>query len=155
LKIKSQKDFVSGLLFVVAGMGFAIGALNYSFGSSAKPGPGYFPFGLGVLLTLLGGAVLFKALTIEAEGGDTIGAIAWKPLIVIVAAIALFGLALPQLGLICTLPLLIALCSLAGDEFHWKSVLATCVVLTAGSYLVFIKGLALNIPVWPVMWPAG
>ena len=40
-----------------------------------------FPFGLGVLLAVLGALVLFKALTIETEGGDPIGAIAWRPLI--------------------------------------------------------------------------
>ena len=49
MKIKSQKDFWSGLMFLVVGIGFAWGALNYSFGSSARPGPGYFPFGLGIL----------------------------------------------------------------------------------------------------------
>jgi hypothetical protein len=73
LKIKSQKDFWSGLMFVVLGVGFAWGATAYSFGSSARPGPAYFPFGLGVLTACLGGLMLFKALTIEVEGGDRIG----------------------------------------------------------------------------------
>ena len=54
MKIKSQKDFWSGLMFIVAGVGFAIGATNYSFGTSARPGPGYFPFGLGILLATAG-----------------------------------------------------------------------------------------------------
>ena len=39
MKIKSQRDFWSGLMFVVIGIGFAWGALNYSFGTSARPGP--------------------------------------------------------------------------------------------------------------------
>jgi hypothetical protein len=43
VKIKSQRDFWSGLMFVAVGIGFAWGATNYSFGSSARPGPGYFP----------------------------------------------------------------------------------------------------------------
>ena len=84
MKIKSQKDFWSGLMFVAAGLGFAVGATNYSFGTSARPGPGYFPFGLGVLLALLGAVVLFKSLSIETEGGDPVGAIPWKPLCLIV-----------------------------------------------------------------------
>jgi hypothetical protein len=70
LKIKSEKDFWSGLMFVVVGGLFAWGALNYNFGSSARPGPAYFPFGLGVLMAGLGAMLLFKALTIEVEGGD-------------------------------------------------------------------------------------
>ena len=68
MKIKSQKDFWSGLMFMAAGLGFAVGATNYSFGTSARPGPGYFPFGLGVLLALLGAVVLFKSLTHRNRG---------------------------------------------------------------------------------------
>ena len=49
MKIKSEKDFWSGLMFILVGVAFAWGATNYSFGSSARPGPAYFPFGLGVL----------------------------------------------------------------------------------------------------------
>lgn len=150
MKIKSQRDFWSGLMFVVVGVAFAWGSTEYSFGSSARPGPGYFPFGLGVLLAILGGAVLFKALTIESEGGDPVGAFAWKPLIIIVAAIAVFGLALPRLGMAITLPILIIMSSLAGDEFHWKDALLSCVVLTVGSWVIFVWGLKLVIPVWPV-----
>ena len=40
MKIKSQKDFWSGLMFVAVGIGFAWGATGYSFGTSARPGPG-------------------------------------------------------------------------------------------------------------------
>ncbi|MDL5033111.1 tripartite tricarboxylate transporter TctB family protein [Pelomonas sp. APW6] len=150
MKIKSQRDFWSGLLFLLVGLTFAWGATEYQFGSSAKPGPGYFPFSLGVLLALLGGMVLFKAVTIESAEGDPIGPIAWRPLLVIVGAIALFGLALPRLGLVVTLPLLVFISSLAGDEFHWRDALISAVVLTAGSWLIFVWGLKLTIPVWPV-----
>jgi hypothetical protein len=136
-------------MFLVTGIVFAWGATNYSFGSSASPGPGYFPFGLGILLALLGGVVLFKALTIESEGGEPVGKFAWKPLITIVGAIVVFGIALPRLGLAVTLPLLIIITSLAGDEFHWKDVLINCVVLTVGSWAIFILGLKLVIPLWP------
>ncbi|WP_431102205.1 tripartite tricarboxylate transporter TctB family protein [Roseateles noduli] len=150
MKIKSQRDFWSGLMFVVVGVAFAWGsATNYSFGSSARPGPGYFPFGLGVLLALLGAVVLFKALTIESEGGQPVGAFAWKPLVIVVGAIIVFGLALPRLGMIITLPLLITIASLASDEFRWRDALLSSVVLTAGSYAIFFWGLNLVIPIWP------
>ena len=149
MKIKSQRDFWSGLMFIVVGAAFAWGATLYSFGSSARPGPGYFPFGLGVLLSVLGAIVLFKALTIEVEGGDPIGSFAWKPLITILASIAIFGLILPRLGMIISLPILIFTSAWAGDEFHWKDALINSIVLTVGSWLIFIKGLSLTIPMWP------
>ncbi len=149
MKIKSQKDFWSGLMFVVVGIVFAWGATNYSFGVAARPGPGYFPFGLGILLAILGGFILFESLVVETEDGEPIGPWAWKPLIIITFAVAVFGYALPHLGMVIALPLLIIMTSLAGDEFHWKDVLINCIVLTVGSWLIFIKGLSLVIPVLP------
>ena len=149
MKIKSQKEFWSGLMFVAIGIGFAWGATNYNFGSSARPGPGFFPLGLGLLMAALGSVVLFKALVVETEDGDPIGAWAWKPLITIMTAVGLFGFTLPLLGMALALPIMIVMCSLAGDEFHWKDALISVVVLTLGSWFIFIYGLKLVIPLWP------
>ncbi len=149
MKIKSQRDFWSGLMFVFVGIAFAWGATNYSFGQSARPGPGYFPFGLGLLLAALGLIVLFKALTVETADGDPVGAFAWKPLLFIVGTVALFGWALPHLGMFLALPILVVVAALAGDEFHWGEALVNAVILTAGSWVIFIWGLNLTIPLWP------
>jgi hypothetical protein len=149
LKIKSEKDFWSGLMFIVVGIAFAWGSTNYKFGESARPGPGFFPFGLGILMAILGAMVLFKSLTIEVEGGDPIGRWAWKPLLIVVAAVGIFGWALPHLGMFIALPLLVVGSALAGSEFHWKDALINSVVLTAGSWVIFIWGLKLTIPLWP------
>ncbi|MDO8375947.1 MAG: tripartite tricarboxylate transporter TctB family protein [Aquabacterium sp.] len=149
MKIKSQKDFWSGLMFLVVGLGFAWGATEYSFGSSARPGPAYFPFGLGILLAIMGALVWFASITVETEDGDRIGSIAWKPLIIITSSVVMFGVILPRLGMVLSLPLLIVVAALAGDEFHWKDALLNVVILTLGSWLIFIKGLSLVIPLWP------
>ena len=149
MKIKSERDFWSGMMFVAVGVAFAVGAGNYTLGNSARPGPGYFPLMLSVIMAILGAIVLFKALTIETEGGDKIGAIAWRPLLVIVASIAVFGVALPRLGLFLTVPLLIVMVSFASEEFKWLGVLINAVVLTVFAWAVFVAGLKLIIPLWP------
>ena len=149
MKIKSQKDFWAGLMFIVVGLGFSYGALEYNFGSSARPGPAYFPFGLGLLLGILGGMTLFEALTVETEDGEPIGPIAWRPLLIIIGSGVLFGLMLPPLGMAIALPVLVIVSALAGDEFHWGEAILNAAVLTIGSWAVFIKGLNLTIPLWP------
>ena len=155
MKVKSQKDLWSGLMFVVAGVAFAVGATNYRLGVSARPGPGYYPLGLGILLAGLGLIVLLRAFTADARAGakaseaGKVGAIAWKPLLVVVGSILLFALTLTHLGMAIALPLLVICISFAGDEFHWKGVLVNSAVLTVGSWLIFIEGLGLIIPMWP------
>ena len=157
--IKSQKDFFSGLMFTVVGAAFAYGATGYSVGSGGRMGPGYFPLLLGVILAILGGIIMFKAMAVETPGGDgdKIGKWAWKPLLLIIAANLLFGvmigglpsIGLPPMGLIAGIFALTIVASLAGDTFNLKEVLVLSVILSIGSYCAFILLLKLQFPVWP------
>ena len=157
MKIKSQKDFYSGVVYAAVGVAFAWGATNYTLGEGARMGPGYFPLLLGILLTVIGLAVSFKALVVETEGGDKIGAIAWKPLGFIIGANILFGILLgglpkfgiPAMGLIVAVFGLTLVASLAGDRFKLKEVLILATILAIGSYIAFVWGLKLQFPVWP------
>ena len=69
--------------------------------------------------------------------------------IVIVLAITVFGFTITRLGMVVSIPILIVIVSLAGDEFSWPGVVAAAVVLTAMSWFIFIWGLKLTIPLWP------
>ncbi len=157
MKIKSQKDFFSGLMFTAVGVAFAWGATNYNIGTGARMGPGYFPLMLGILLTFLGGAIMFSALVVETEDGEPIGSIAWKPLGFIIGANVAFGillgglpkLGIPAMGLIAGIYALVFIASLAGDRFKPKEVAILATVLAVFSYFAFIWLLKLQFPVWP------
>lgn len=149
MQIKSHKDFWSGVMFVTLGIGFAWGALNYKFGTNARPGPAYFPFGLGVLLATLGAIEIFKAMVVGKPDGDHIGPWAWKPLGVILGAVAVFGVALPTLGMVIAIPMLVTISAMAGDDFKWIEALINSAILTVTSWVIFMWGLNLTIPLWP------
>lgn len=151
MHIKSQTNFFSGLLFVLIGVGFAVGATNYLLGTSAKPGPGYFPLALSVLMTGLGVAMLFKSLTLEVEGGDPIGRIAWRPLIAVPVAIVVFGAAVPRLGLLVAVAISALIASAAGGSVLRRGAWVGCLVLTAGAWLVFGWGGKGAVPLWPLV----
>jgi Tripartite tricarboxylate transporter TctB family len=153
MRIKNQKDFWAGVMFLIFGAGFAVGALNYSFGSSARPGPAYFPFGLGILTAVLGVFEIVKAMVSKATDGD-IGEWPMKQMAIILLAVVLFGLLLPKLGLIVALPVLVVISSIPSGEFRLKEVVITSVVLTVFSWLIFIKGLGLTIPMIPTFLTA-
>ena len=155
--IKSQKDFFSGLMFMIVGIAFAWGATNYKIGDSARMGPGYFPLMLGVLLAVLGAVITFKSMVVETVDGEKVGSWAWKPLFFIICANLMFGLMLgglpsikfPAFGLIIAIYALTLIAALAGDEFKIKEVLVLATVLAVMSYLAFIMLLKLQFPVWP------
>jgi hypothetical protein len=162
MAIKSQKDFFSGLLFTAVGVAFAWGATNYSVGTGARMGPGYFPLILGICMAILGAVITFKALVVETADGEKVGAFAWKPLFFIIAANLVFGISigglpsikLPAMGLIFGIFALTFIASKAGDEFKFKEVAVLAVILSILSYGAFILLLKLQFPVWPAFLTA-
>jgi len=157
VKIKSQKDFFSGVMFTVVGVAFAWGATTYNVGSGARMGPGYFPLMLGILMAVIGLAIMFSGLTVETEDGEPIGKWAWKQVFYIIGANLAFGVLLgglpsvgvPAMGMIIAIYALVIIASLAGSEFRLRSVLILATVLAVGSYIAFIWALKLQIQVWP------
>jgi hypothetical protein len=157
VKIKSQKDFFAGLMFLVVGLGFAWGATTYNIGTGARMGPGYFPLLLGILLAVLGLAIVLEALVVETEDGEKVGKIGWKPLFFIIAANVAFGvllgglpsIGLPAMGLIAAIYALTFISSLGGDTFNLKEVTILATLLAVVSYFTFVYALSLQFQVWP------
>jgi hypothetical protein len=157
MRIKSQKDFWAGLMFMSIGIAFAWGSTTYNVGEGARMGPGYFPLMLGILLAALGAFIVFEGLVVETEDGEKIGKWAWRPLGFILAANFAFGVLLagvpslhiPAFGMIVAIVFLTFIAALAGDEFNWKEIAVLSVVLSVGSYIAFVWLLKLQFPVWP------
>ena len=73
----------------------------------------------------------------------------WRPLFLISAAFALFGLVLEPLGLMLAITLSVVLASFA-DETHKPAGVAGLVLfLCVLCYAVFIYELDIRVPVWP------
>jgi hypothetical protein len=157
VKIKSQKDFFSGVMFTVVGLAFAWGATTYSVGTGARMGPGYFPLMLGILMAVIGLGIMFSGMTVETTDGEKIGKWAWKQVVFILGANLAFGVLLgglptfgvPAMGMIIAIYALVIIASLAGHEFKLPTVLVLATVLAVGSYVAFIWALKLQIQVWP------
>ena len=146
MQIKNHRDFWAGLLFIVTGVLFMVLSRQYQLGTAAKMGPGYFPTILGGLMALLGLLVMlpsFKGPKVSVNRIDL------RMILMILAAVAVFALTLPKLGMIVAVFLLILIASMASHEFRLKATLISAVVLLVFSWLVFVKGLELQFPFLP------
>ena len=159
MQLKNQKDFLSGLLFMLAGVAFAWAASHYSIGNAGHMGPGYFPVLLGVLLGLLGGLLVFKALVFETEDGGRVRGWSWRALLAVLLANLLFGallgglawLGLPPMGLLVAAAALVLVATRAVPAMRWREALGLALLLAAASYLVC--GLVQGLPLAP--WPSA
>jgi hypothetical protein len=147
-RIRNQQDFAAGMIYIVGGTGFALGALNYKIGDAARMGPGWFPFAVGVLLAIVGVITALNAVRPHASEEKVkrpeLGSLAW-----VLGGVVLFGLLLPHLGLVISMFVLVMVSSRASHEFKWLSAFLNSVFLVAFCIGVFIYGIHLQMPLWP------
>ena len=148
MKIRNQRDFGAGVMYMVIGLFFAIVATRYQYGSAAKMGPGYFPFWLGMLMAAMGLLVLVRSLRAKATI-EAIPKFNFKVIGLITGSIILYGILLPKMGFIVAVLVLVMVASSASKEFSWKVALINAVVLIAFTYSVFVTGLKLQFPLLP------
>lgn len=162
MKLASQKDFLSGLMFTLVGITFAIGATNFTVGNAARMGPGYFPLLLGIVLTGLGILVTIQSFKSTATDGDPVGSLAWRPLGFIIGANLAFGillvgvpaLGIPAFGLIIATYALVIVAGYARPNSSLKESVILATILAVGSYGAFVYALNLQFPVWPAFLTA-
>ena len=144
-------DLAAGGIFVALGLAFVIGALGYELGTAFRMGPGYVPFVLGGLLALLGFAVIGVAVARwrqegKISGETPLGAVPWRAIAFLTAAVIVFGAGVDPLGLA---PALLVTTFLAGLADRDNSVLASAVIavgLTVACILLFVVLLQLRLP---------
>ena len=151
MKIRNHRDFGAGIMYIVIGLFFAILATQYQMGTAAKMGPGYFPFWLGLLMTLLGFLVLLRSLSAKATI-EKIPPFNWRIIGLITGSVLIYGVLLPKMGFLVSVVALVFMSASASHEFHWKGTLVNAIFLTAFTYSVFVLGLKLQFPLVPVFF---
>ncbi len=148
MHIREIKDFYAGLLFLFFGISAMAFSQHYQIGTAAKMGPGYFPFALGGVLTVVGLCVLLKSLSRKRRERKAVPFRA-RPLVLVLASVLLFGILLQPLGLLLATFCLIVAASMASEEFRTKEALLNATVLLGVVLLIFVYFLNFQVPIWP------
>lgn len=98
--------FASGLLFTVIGVGAGVMATGYDIGTPLKMGPGFFPFAVAIIMTLLGIASLFQSMMERSPA--VVEAVDITPLLMIFAGMLSFAFLIERLGLVVSIGALLA-----------------------------------------------
>jgi hypothetical protein len=144
MPIRNPRDFWAGAIYLALAIVVIWVGRNYQQGTSARMGPGYFPAVLGSILALFGVVSMVRSFI---RPGEPIEPMAWKPLVLVLGSVVLFGVLLDRLGLLIGLPCLIIVSALASRNSRLDvTSVAALIGLVAFCALVFIKGLGVPMP---------
>jgi hypothetical protein len=144
--MKATRDLIAGLMFSGIGLAALIIARNYPFGSTLNMGAGYFPTIVSALILFFGVILVIQEL---AKGnGPALGDIAWRPLLIISAAIIGFAVLIDTAGLIPAVAFLVVVSWLADTGRKWRQLPVQIAIGIVVPILIFRLGLNMPIKLW-------
>jgi uncharacterized membrane protein len=145
LEFLQKKDVWAGVMLIATGGLAMFIARNYTFGTSLRMGPGYFPNVLGGILILFGLYILAKGLRSDEK---LVASWSLRAVIILPLSLVLFGVLIERAGFVPAMLVLIFGSATASTEFRFVEVLLFSVFLTALSAAVFVYGLGLPYPLF-------
>lgn len=142
-------DLTIRIFWLVVGLLISILSTSYPIGSLTRPGPGLFPFILGLLLIFLSLILLLlgeakKATLANQKAPPLFGE--WKRLGYTVLILLLATFFFETIGYLFTLFFLLFVLMLGGRSQSWKTILLIALLSTIGVYLVFVFFLNQQLP---------
>lgn len=141
-----DKDILTGLIFILIGGAFALGAADYGMGTARRMGPGYFPVILGSLLVVVG--VLITGKSLWRRRYEPIPSLYLRPVAALTVSILAFAALIDRLGLIAACMACVLVSGLATSETRWKELIFIALGMTAFSVIVFSLLLGLPFRLW-------
>jgi hypothetical protein len=146
MRIKSSKDFATGVLFVAIGLGAYYIGSTYNMGTAQRPGTGVLP---RILAWCLIGSGLLLSIQSMLQDGPKLDAWAWRPLIMITVATIAFAFLIDSAGLVVAMIVSMTLAALGTHETRWLEFAGFTVLMLAIGLGIFIYGLGMPIKVMP------
>lgn len=151
MKLALTKNALTGLLFLVLGVGTFVAARNYGLGNMRSPGPGFFPMIVGGILALLGVGLLVEASMRDTDAAERVKSWQLMPALCILGSVVAFALLMRAGQLFLAIVALVLLSSLSRGRLSLAQLLevgAMAIVLTVVSAAVFIYGLGMPLSLW-------
>ena len=143
--IRTNKDELAGLTFVIIALVFGLQSFAYDRGDFFRMGPGLFPAVLSGLLLLFGAVITLKGLV---SNGESATGVSIRAVILVLLAPIVFALTIEGAGLVLSSLLLVLMSAFASRTMTLVRALATAAVLLALVIGIFIIGLNMQVPMW-------
>lgn len=144
----NRKEYLAGGLMVVTGLGAMARGMSYNVGTLTAMGPGFFPVALGVLMAVIGAAIMVVTRLSTPREKEARLPPEWKAWACILAGIAAF-VVVGKYGGLVPATLAVVFISAMGDRGNtWKSALTLAVSMTVLAVVVFWWALQLQFPLF-------
>lgn len=142
-----KQDLAAGLMFIAFGaLGLWLGD-DLQIGTARDMGPGYLPRVLCWCLVVMGAGIALKSLLAD---GDLIERWRVRPLIFVLAGVAVFALSIESLGLALAVFATALVSAFSMERVRFGETLVLALSLAVSAIALFVYGLSLPISIFPL-----
>ncbi|HME46162.1 MAG TPA: tripartite tricarboxylate transporter TctB family protein [Syntrophorhabdales bacterium] len=144
-----KKDLRSSLVWLAAAIAISIESSRLGLGTLHSPGPGLYPFSIGIIMIFLSAIIAGSSLIGHRESGDEEEAeenANTKDLLLVLVALFLYAIFLERLGFLLSTGAFILFILKVIEKKKWYIAVFFAVVATALIYVVFNLWLDSNLP---------
>ena len=140
----------SAVFLLIVGSFFSFEARTLKIGRISQPGPGFFPFWLGLALILLSLALILQIMRGKIGSGvpgePLWKGLQWPKIIFLLGALLFYAIFLESLGYLLATFLLMFFLFRAVEPQRWSVVIAGSVVTSLFTYILFRLWLQVQLP---------
>ena len=141
-------DLIGSTFWLIIGFLICEESWRIKLGEFRNPGPGFLPFGTGLILGGLALAVLVRTLRGESSGDKAFWAdrSRWPKVFLTLACIFVYGVFLEPLGFLLTTFLTMGFMFRVIEPQRWRTVIAGALFSAVIAYLIFDTWLKVELP---------
>ena len=154
---KLSRDHVGGALLLVTGVAVVAAGVGYGMGTLRQMGSGFFPVVLGVLMALIGAALLASAGRVAGDAAPEPSAershlagpvVQWRGWLCIVGGVAAFAVLGEHGGFVPASFVSVFVAALGDRGNSWRAAAGLAALMTLLGVVVFHYGLHLLLPLF-------
>jgi putative tricarboxylic transport membrane protein len=150
VKMMVRSDQLSAVTLLILSIFICWQSLDHSLGSIHNPGPGFWPFWLGIILGAMSVVLFIKSSLMKKNVKMVreiwVQEIRWGKVLAVLVALVIYSFSLEYIGFLTMTFLLMLFLLRFIEPQSWKAVFSWTLIGSAGAYLIFEIWLKLRLP---------
>jgi hypothetical protein len=141
-----KQNRLSSLLGLLFSIFVCVESYRLDIGKFHNPGPGFFPFWLGMILGFFSLLLFFLSFAAAADGEGIFKKAKWGSIFLVLASLLIYSLVLIPIGFVGSTFLLVVALIWVIERRKWYILMIVAVAASLSSYLIFQVWLQSQLP---------
>lgn len=144
-----NKDVLSGIFWMIIGLGVCWGGADLEIGTLHDPGSGFIFFWVGIIMVGLAAAIFIKGIrekSTSAELRAIFAQVQWKKVLFVLGGLTAYALTFAHLGFLLTTIFFLVFLFKAIEPQRWSIAIGGAIISALTAYAVFHWWLGTQLP---------